>query len=144
MNIPAELAPIMAAMAAGIPVGKIHAGQACPELPNMRMIVLLDDRKGDGPEAFDSTKLFCEIDHVTFAVPLALKEGAASVAVVAGHGKRALLIQTPSETLARWVMQVFGHQRLMHNYAIIGVGETPADVRELVKDIEQVRETKLN
>jgi hypothetical protein len=144
MSLPTEVAPLVAAINAGIPVGKMQPGQPCPEIPPMPMIVLVDDAKGEGPEAFDTTNLFSQIDSVVFAVPLTFRDGAAAVAVAAGKGDRTLLVQTPSETLARWLAMVIGHPKLMREYCVLGVGEVSPEIRELVKDIDQLKTTKLN
>ena len=58
MTTPNEIAPILAALCDGVPIGKVRPGEACPKLPAVAMVLLLDDHKGDGPSAFDSTVLF--------------------------------------------------------------------------------------
>jgi hypothetical protein len=135
--IPNQAKPIVDAIAAGIPLGKLKATERCPKLPAVPMMVLVDDAKGDGPPAFDSTVLFNQIDSVVIVAPLAFGAGASAVAARARAGDRALLIQTTMATIAQWLALVSERRKLAHNFLLLGAGdqELPADAALMLKDI---------
>lgn len=144
--IPKEVAPIIAALADGIPIGKVHPGEACPKLPAMPMMVMIDDAKGDGPSAFDSTVLFDQIDSVVIVVPSVFAAGASAVAARARAGDRALLVQTTTANIAQWLALVSERRKLAHNFLLLGAGdqELPADAALMLRDIDALAAGAVN
>jgi hypothetical protein len=128
-----EIMPIIDAIAAGIPVGKLSTGQRCPTLPAKPMMILVDDAKGNGPSAFDAPAVFDQIIVTTSA----FAAGASAVAAKARAGDRALLVQTKTETLAQWLALISERRKLTHNFLLLGAAdqELPADAALMLKDI---------
>jgi hypothetical protein len=132
-----EIMPIVEAIAAGVHVGKLSTGTRCPALPAKPMMILVDDAKGNGPSAFDSTVLFDQIDSAIIVTTSAFAAGADAVAVRARAGDRALLVQTNGETLAQWLALISERRKLAHNFLLLGTQdqELPADAALMLKDI---------
>lgn len=130
--------PIVDAIAAGIPLGKLKTKECCPKLPaGVAMMILVDDANGDGPSAFDSNVLFDQIDSVIIVMPSVFAAGASAVAARARTGDRALLVQTKAETLAQWLALISYYRKLAHNFLLLGAGdqELPAEAALMLKDI---------
>jgi hypothetical protein len=132
-----EIMPIIDAIAAGIPVGKLSTGHRCPTLPAKPMMILVDDAKGSGPSAFDAPAVFDQIDSAIIVTISAFAAGASAVAAKARAGDRALLVQTKTETLAQWLALISDRRKLAHNFLLLGAAdqELPADAALMLKDI---------
>jgi hypothetical protein len=141
-----EVAPIVEAIAAGIHVGKLSTGTHCPTLPPKPMMILVDDAKGNGPSAFDSTVLFDQIDSAIIVTTSAFAAGASAVAAKARAGDRALLVQTNTEMLAQWLALISDRRKLAHNFLLLGAAdqELPADAALMLKDIGALAAASMN
>jgi hypothetical protein len=137
MNAYPHIKPIVDAIAAGIPLGKLKPGEQCPRLPATPMMVVVDDANGKGPSAFDSSALFDQVNSVVIVMTSVLAAGASAVAARARTGDRALLVQTKAETLAQWLALISERRKLAHNFLILGAGdqELPADAALMLRDI---------
>lgn len=132
-----ELMPIVDAIAAGIPFGKMKPGDKCPTLPAKPLMVGIDDLAGQGPSEFDSSILFDQIDSVVIVAGAAFAAGAAAFAARARAGDRALLVHTKLEAVAQWLALVSERRKLAHNFLLVGADdqELPADAELMLRDI---------
>ncbi|HEY5225382.1 MAG TPA: hypothetical protein VIJ06_01195 [Methylovirgula sp.] len=143
-NVPKEAAPIIDAIASGVPLGKVRPGEACPTLPAVPMMILIDDAKGVGPSAFDATKLFDQVDSVVIAVPATIGEAAVAVAARARTGDRALMVQAPIEAVAQWLALVSERRKLAHHFLLLCAGDVPEDVKLMLQDINALASSSVN
>lgn len=144
MSIPDQVLPIAEAIASGVPLGKLKPRETCPTLPAVPMMIAIDDASGHGPSAFDSTRLFDQVDSVVIAVPLAFAEGAAAMAARARSGDRALMIQTPTEAVAQWLALVSERRKLAQHFLCLVAGDVPSDVTLMLNDIDAIASAKMN
>jgi len=114
-----EAAPIIAAMKGGIPVAKVRTGDYCPKIPTevTSMMLLIDDRRGQGPLAFDGEALLDQVDSVIFDAvwDVAIFNSPQLLADKARTGGRVLLVQSTNEGIAAWKAAVIVRPKLAAN-----------------------------
>ena len=144
--IPDQVKPIVDAIAAGIPLGKLKPGERCPTLPATPMMVMIDDAKGSGPSEFDAPALFDQVDSAIIVMTAVFAAGASGVAARARAGGRVLLVQTKAETLAQWLALVSERRKLAHDFLLLGADdqELPADAALMLRDIEALAAGTVN
>ena len=141
-NIAKEVASIVEAINSGVPLGMFRAGDPAPTLPHVPMMILVDDRKGEGPLKFDIGPLLAQVDAVIFAGPDTFELGARVLAISARANQRVLMVATKAENLADWLEIIIG-TRLMRNFFLAGASENaPPRVAEIVNEIEKICDRK--
>lgn len=137
-----ECLPLVNAINAGIPLGMFRVGDKAPTLPHTPMMIVADDRRGEGPLKFDIGPLLAQVDAIILTGPSTFEIAARLLSISARANQRALMVATKAESLADWLEIIVG-TRLMGNFVLFGAGENaPPRIAEIVSDIERLREGK--
>ena len=135
-----EVKSIVNAIQSGVPLGMFRAGDPAPKLPDVPMMIVADDRNGEGPLKFDIGPLLAQVNGVIFTSPDAFEIGGNLLSISARNGQRCLLVATKGDTLADWLEIILGTP-LMSNYVLFDVGQNvPKRVTEIVGEIERLKE----
>lgn len=143
-EITKEVAPLVNAINAGIPLGMFRVGDKAPTLPHTPMMILCDDRKGDGPLKFDIGPLLAQVDAIIFVGPETFELGAKALSIGAQADQRVLMVASKIEILADWLEIIVGTPKLMRNFCFIGSWNMSRRVADLINEIEKLNRGKAN